>query len=479
MPYIYRLPESVSFRGKGLFGYSFGRLKQKDLEVLYIESEKGHDTFMVLRGVTRIYYVLAGSGSFTIDGCEHRVCAGVLVEVPPSVEYSYSGRMTMLAFCKRNRLRRKDRFTRWNHDVVGEDPPLSLNADSWLTRLARSQLFGKSPTKAFLRANRRVWKFLPSSLVRLRPVDSYGRFLHALARMQGVRAQAFNTHFLRNRPELELMQRLLSCKKSGETVRVAVLGCSTGAEVYSVAWAIRTARPDLRLEMHAVDVSSEAVEFGQRGVYPLNAKMVLTEIRDCMAAGRWRVTEPGSGLVSSQIFDRLSSSEKAIFFDVSEDAAAIKDWLRKGIKWCVADVREPRLLERIGLQDIVVASNFLCHMENSEAEQCLRNIAQLVNARGYLFVSGIDLDVREKIALELGWEPVMDLLEEIHNGDPCLRDIWPFEYAGLEPMNKKRKDWKTRYAAAFHLTSSTAGSRRLGKDKVIQDGILEVHRTTA
>src|SRR5580658_7795411 len=102
MPYIYTLPASESFRGKGLFGYSFGALQQKDLEVLYIESETGHDTFMICRGVTRTYYILAGNGSFTIDG---RVCAvapGVLVEVPRGVEYSYSGRMTMLGFCKRH-----------------------------------------------------------------------------------------------------------------------------------------------------------------------------------------------------------------------------------------------------------------------------------------------------------------------------------------------------------------------------------------
>ena len=59
MPYIYRLPALESFRGKGLFGYSFGALEQKDLEVLYIESERGHDTFMICRGVTRTYYVLA------------------------------------------------------------------------------------------------------------------------------------------------------------------------------------------------------------------------------------------------------------------------------------------------------------------------------------------------------------------------------------------------------------------------------------
>src|SRR5437867_11883789 len=35
----------------------------------------------------------------------------------------------------------------------------------------------------------------------------------------------------------------------------------------------------------------------------------------------------------------------------------------------------------------------------------------------YLFVSGVDLDVRTKVAIELGWKPISDLLEEIHEGE--------------------------------------------------------------
>src|SRR4029453_4134504 len=38
-----------------------------------------------------------------------------------------------------------------------------------------------------------------------------------------------------------------------------------------------------------------------------------------------------------------------------------------------------------------------------EAERCLRNIARLVRPGGHLFISGTDLDVREKVAHELGW----------------------------------------------------------------------------
>ena len=34
MRYIYSLPTSISFDGKGLFGYTFGPLNQKDVEFI-------------------------------------------------------------------------------------------------------------------------------------------------------------------------------------------------------------------------------------------------------------------------------------------------------------------------------------------------------------------------------------------------------------------------------------------------------------
>lgn len=464
MRYLYKLPTSVSFRGKGLFGYSFGRMQQKDLEVLYVESETGHDTFMVLRGVARTYYVLSGNGSFTIDGREYKVCPGELVEVSPGLEYCYSGRMTMLVFCRNSWLHRRDKFTRWNNKVVGDIAPYPLDGGPWLQRLVRVRIFGKSPTNAFLRVNKYVWDKLPAS-VRAGAFQGYGRFLHALVRIQHTRAQAHSTFFLRNRPELELIQRLVRRKNRGDTVRVAVLACSTGAEVYSIAWAIRTARPDLRLVIHAVDVSNEAVEHAQHGAYPLNAKVNLNGLRDCMAAGHWRVGEPGSGLIDSEIFERMTPAEVAQFFDIRGDAAVIKDWLKDGVEWGVADVRAPELRDRMGLHDIVVANNFLCHMERAEAEQCLRNIGRLVDGQGVLFVSGVDLKIRHRVASDLGWQPVDELLQEIHDGDSCLRGQWPFQYAGLEPLNKHKSDWKMRYASAFQAGSAAAKNQSLQDDK--------------
>ncbi len=65
MSYVYSPPTAASFTGKGLVGYSFGPLRQEDMEVYYIESEKGHDVFVVSKKITRFWYVsLRGRGPF-------------------------------------------------------------------------------------------------------------------------------------------------------------------------------------------------------------------------------------------------------------------------------------------------------------------------------------------------------------------------------------------------------------------------------
>jgi SAM-dependent methyltransferase len=300
-----------------------------------------------------------------------------------------------------------------------------------LTKAARLQVLGKSPAGFYLRLNKRIWEWLPSRVRNLYPVRSYGAWLHTLVCLGAKRQQFFGTFFLRNRPALELMRRLAQQREHGSTLKIAVLGCSIGAEVYSILWTIRSARPDLKVLLDAVDISKEILNFAEKGTY----------------------TPDTSQLVGASIFERLTEAEMIEMFDWEGDQAKVKSWLREGIRWQLGDAADAKLINILGPQDMVVASNFLCHMAPAEAEKCLAKIAQLVSPGGYLFVSGVDLDVRTKVALDLGWEPVRELMVEIHDGDCSVRGDWPWEWWGLEPLNRKRHDWQIRYAAAFRVTS--------------------------
>lgn len=433
MPYTYSRPTSTSFTGKGLLGYSFGPLVHNDIDAYYIETEKGHDTFMISKKITRLYYILSGSGYFTIDGVKHDVTTGMFVEVPPKVEYSYSGRMTILAVSIPGWFQGNDTHTRWNPDVVEADIPYAFDEHSGFTRLVRLRILGIPLTSVWLRLNRRLWNALPASVRSLRTMRSYGAFLHALAKVEGVRGQAFSTYFLRNRPQLEMIRRIVERLPEGDTVRVAVLACSTGAEAYSVAWRIRSARPDLKVVLSAIDISRQAVEFANQGKYLLDT----------------------AELTNTGVLERMTGAEIEQIFERDGNVASVRLWIREGISWHVGDAGDPATSKELGSQDIVVANNFLCHMSAAEADACLRKIGKLVKPNGYLFVSGVDLDVRTKVAMDLGWHPVLQLLEEIHEGDPGMRDLWPFHYGGLEPMDKNRHDWQTRYAAVFQMDSGT------------------------
>jgi chemotaxis methyl-accepting protein methylase len=298
-----------------------------------------------------------------------------------------------------------------------------------LAKVSRLKLFGKSPVGFFLRLNRWAWQRLPSGVRDFYPVRAYGGWLHRLVCVHETRQQSVSTFFLRNRSALELIRRRAEDMARGSTLRIAVLACSLGAEVYSILWTIRSARPDLKVHVWAVDASREMLNFAEKGTYAPNT----------------------SELVGSSIFERLTPNEMEEMFDWDGDQARVKPWLREGIEWRLGDASDPELIRALGPQDMVTANNFLCHMEPRAAAHCLRNITSLVDRGGYLFVSGVDLEVREKVARERGWRPVTELIEQIHEGDPSARNGWPLAWWGLEPIDHRRRDWQIRYAAAYRL----------------------------
>lgn len=307
--------------------------------------------------------------------------------------------------------------------------------------------------RPFLYAARKLWLHLPASLRRLPPGRFYGKHVHSLVLRYSERKQNHSTFFLRNRPELELLRRLTDQRKRGVNLEVAVVACSKGAEVYSLAWAIRTARPDLHLNIHAIDISPEIVEFARRGIYALKnparpdqGKTRRSERMEELTWNTWRDQGPQDNV---SLFKLLTEREMEEMFDIEDGYAKVRPWLKEGITWHQGDAASEELIRLLGPQDIVVANRFLCHMGPADAQRCLRNIARLVKPSGHIFVSGVDLDVRTMVAREMGWNPVTDLIREIHEGDDSLTNAWPLEYWGIEPFTATRPHWMTRYASVF------------------------------
>jgi chemotaxis methyl-accepting protein methylase len=314
--------------------------------------------------------------------------------------------------------------------------------EPYLNKLLRIRILGKSPVGAFLGLHYRLWPNLTPSFTARKPVSMYGRVINALVRRYVDRTVYFGTFFLRNRPQLEVIRRLSFRVQHNSTLNLSILGCSNGAEVFSILSVLKKSCPELKIVTHAIDISPDVVAIAKKGAYSISSPE----------------------LVGEAIFQRLSEPEIGEMFEQSsKDQVTIRPWISEGIDWLVGDVRDPEVLNRLGLQDIVVANNFLCHMKPAQAEQCLLGIANLVRPGGYLVVSGVDLPVRKKVAMSQGWQPLTELLEEVHDGDSALRRDWPINYWGLEPLDKNRRNWVHHYAAIFQIgtdvSSSNAGLR--------------------
>ena len=130
MSYTFNIPASPSFASAGLKGYHFEPLKNPELDVHYLDVIKGHDVFQISKKLYRTYYILEGNGYFIIDNHKYDVVPGMLVEIPPDVEYTYSGTMKILLISNPHWFKGNEEITKNNPDVMGR-----LSVKSFISKI--------------------------------------------------------------------------------------------------------------------------------------------------------------------------------------------------------------------------------------------------------------------------------------------------------------------------------------------------------
>ncbi len=253
--------------------------------------------------------------------------------------------------------------------------------------------------------------------------------IQSLVRMRerGAREQSTWTCFLRNRAEFDFISRLANIRRADELMVIAVLGCSTGAEAFSTAWASR--QSPAKVEIHASDIDRKVVEFARAGLYPIEARELV-------------------GLSQSEIGELLEPA--------GVSGLKVKEQWRRLIDWSVLDACDDAVATSArNHYDVILANRFLCHMQKDDARRGLRNIARMVKPGGILLVSGVDVDVRAEVTRELGFEPIDEEIEALHDGNVALIEAWPLEYYGLEPIDRGFSDWRYRYGVAFRKPTRT------------------------
>ncbi len=93
--YIRKIPSEPTFSQKGLTGFRYA-LTNENVEVYFVDVKQGHDKYIISKNCSHIYYILEGEGTFDIDGTKYNVNKGAFIEVPPNVEFTYSGKMRLL-----------------------------------------------------------------------------------------------------------------------------------------------------------------------------------------------------------------------------------------------------------------------------------------------------------------------------------------------------------------------------------------------
>lgn len=264
------------------------------------------------------------------------------------------------------------------------------------------------------------WDMLPNSVLSSWGFQKLGKLIHkAHIRWQG-RVQGLQiTCFLRNVPQLEVLRDLALKVPTGGRWRVFSVGCSTGAELYSLLWYLRSARSDFHISAVGVDIADTVVAKASSGEY----------------------------LLEDDELSLLSNSMLEALFDQADGALKVKDWIRKDIRWLVADAMHPNLLDVIGPADLLLANNLFGAMSDEKAEAVMGNLLRLVSPGGYFVFNG-NLDVKTRFAKKHDLVPVCERIEAIHFGD-SKKIKWPWYYSSPEPIEKGRPEWQTRYAQVF------------------------------
>jgi chemotaxis methyl-accepting protein methylase len=252
-------------------------------------------------------------------------------------------------------------------------------------------------------------------------------FRHEITLITDTRDNSTFTGFLRLPTQFEALSGpvldFLLPEQTPKNLKIAVLGCSSGSEAYTIASVLMNQHQSLKFSVYGFDIDQEMINKAKGATY-----------------------------IHQEIFNNkiITSSFVNSTFDIKEDLYRIKEKIANNVYFSLANALDPNLKEVIGASDIVFAQNFLLHMKPKIAINAFNNICLLLKPRSALFVDGVDLGIRQKLTKKNRLEPLVYKLKQIHNEARRARGIgWPYSYWGLEPFSTTRKNWERRYSTIF------------------------------
>lgn len=208
-----------------------------------------------------------------------------------------------------------------------------------------------------------------------------------------------------------------------ETLRIVVLGCSTGAEPFSIASELRSAFPDLQFKIKAFDLVPDVVAKARTAEYTREEVHL-------------------NPLVTDEFISRT--------FDIDGETYRVKEELQQHVEFGEMNVLEPGVLEKCGKAQLVFAQNFLFHLEPPDARRAFETIVGLLENHAALLIDGMDTGMRVQMTKKFDLEPVEDRIREVHEDARLDRGAnWSSCYWGRPPFDGSAPDWQRRFGTVY------------------------------
>lgn len=186
------------------------------------------------------------------------------------------------------------------------------------------------------------------------------------------------TYFFREPEHFKLLTETLvpeiSSKAVNRKIRIVCAGCSTGEEPYSIAMALAAAfgqEFSRRFSIVGFDIDDEALSRARAGVYAQHS------------------------------FRGLPDHIRKSFFNEQEDGCRVSDTVRDSVAFLRLNLFGNSYPDTVRNADVIFYRNVSIYFEPDVQQHIFRNLAELLNEEGYLFLSSAETSVHNIGVLSL------------------------------------------------------------------------------
>ncbi len=213
----------------------------------------------------------------------------------------------------------------------------------------------------------------------------------------------------------DAIPQLIKSKKPGDTIRIWIVGCSTGEEAYSIAIILKEylvnmqQKHDFKIQIYATDIDKEAIDVARQGIYPAN-------------------------IIADVIPERLER-----FFIKEDERYLIKKEIREMVIFAVQNVLADPPFTKL---DILSCRNLLIYLSSKLQKKLFPLFYYSLNPAGILFL-GSSESIGDFVDLFTPRDQKWKIFER-RDSTIARRDIveFPISTKFIEPRMKDEREEK-------------------------------------